>query len=109
VTLALRPKASTPLTAAAIFTDVAAACTAVNDYLSSGVRPSLLELMDGPTIKLVSAYRELGFPSDTEAVLIAQSDDECRAAADLDAFAEVCRRLGASEVVVAENPVEGRC
>jgi glycolate oxidase len=106
-TLALRPQASTPLTAAAIFTDVAAACTAVNDYMSSGVRPSLLELMDGPTIKLVSAYRELGFPSDTEAVLIAQSDDECRAAADLDAFAEVCRRLGAGEIVVAEDPAEG--
>jgi glycolate oxidase len=107
VTLALRPKAGTPLTSAAIFTDVEAACTAVNDYLSSGVRPSLLELMDGPTIKVVSAYRELGFPPETEAVLIAQSDDEHRAAADLDAFAEVCRRLGAVEVVVAEDPAEG--
>ena len=107
VTLALRPKTSTPLTAAAIFTDVAAACDAVNDYMSTGVRPSLLELMDGPTIKLVSAYRELGFPSDTEAVLIAQSDDEHRAAADLDAFAKACRRHGAGEVVVAEDPAEG--
>jgi glycolate oxidase len=75
VTLALRPKASTPLTAAAIFADVGAACTAVNEYMSSGVRPSLLELMDGPTIQIVSAYRDLGFPPDTEAVLIAQSDD----------------------------------
>ncbi|MBM0228882.1 FAD-binding protein [Micromonospora sp. ATA51] len=107
VTLSLRPKANTPLTAAAIFTDVGAACIAVNDYLSSGVRPSLLELMDGPTIKVVSAYRELGLPPETEAVLIAQSDDEHRAAADLDAFAEVCRRLGAGEVVVAEDPAEG--
>ncbi|HEX5993997.1 MAG TPA: FAD-linked oxidase C-terminal domain-containing protein [Jiangellales bacterium] len=107
VTLTLRPKAARPLTAAAIFTNAAAACTAVNDYLSSGVRPSLLELMDGPTIKVVSGYRALGFPPETQAVLIAQSDDEHRAAADLDAFAEVCRRLGAGEVVVAEDPAEG--
>ncbi|MGR6320670.1 FAD-linked oxidase C-terminal domain-containing protein [Micromonospora soli] len=108
VTMSLRPKANTPLTAAAIFTDIGAACTAVNDYLSSGVRPSLLELMDGPTIEVVSAYRELGFPPGTEAVLIAQSDDEHRAAADLDAFAEVCRRVGADEVVVADDPAEGK-
>ncbi|MFE9693855.1 FAD-binding oxidoreductase [Micromonospora sp. NPDC005806] len=107
VTLSLRPQANMPLTAAAIFTDVGAACTAVNEYLSSGVRPSLLELMDGPTIRMVSAYGKLGFPPETEAVLIAQSDDEHRAAADLDAFAEVCWRLGAGEVVVAENPAEG--
>jgi len=107
VTLALRPKADAPLTAAATFTDVTAACAAVNDYMSSGVRPSLLELMDGPTIQVVSAYRDLGFPPDTGAVLIAQSDEEYRAAEDLGAFADVCRRLGAREVVVADDPAEG--
>ncbi|MEI7059059.1 FAD-linked oxidase C-terminal domain-containing protein [Nocardioides sp. CCNWLW239] len=107
VVVALRPAPVPPLTAVAIFTDIAATCDAVSDFMATGVRPSLLELMDGPTIKVVSAYRDLGFPEKTGGVLIAQSDDPDRAAADLEVFAEVCRSHGAEEVVVADDPAEG--
>ena len=107
VTLSLRPRASSPRTAAATFTDVVDACEAVNDYMSRGIRPSLLELMDGPTVEVVNRYRDLGYPDDTQAVLIVQSDDPSRAAEDLETFAEVCEAWRASEVVVADDPAEG--
>jgi glycolate oxidase len=106
VTVALDPAPAPALTAAATFADVADACHVVNEFMAAGARPSLLELMDGPTIKVVSAYRDLGFPEDTEALLIVSSDDPDRAAADLAAFAEVCRRHAVADLVVADDPAE---
>ena len=62
VTLALRPRAAAPMTAAAFFPDAATACAAVNEVLAAGVRPSLLELMDEATVGVVTRYRDLGLP-----------------------------------------------
>jgi len=107
MTLALRGMTAAPQTAAAIFRDVSAACEAVNDYMSRGLRPSLLELMDGPTIEVVSRYRDLGYPAGTQAVLIVQSDDPAHSADELAAFDHVCTTWGASEVIVADDPAEG--
>jgi glycolate oxidase len=74
VTLALRPAAEAPLTAVAFFPTATAACRCVTDYMADGTRPSLLELMDRPTLDVVSSYRDLGIPPEAGAVLIAQSD-----------------------------------
>ncbi|MBU2693609.1 FAD-binding oxidoreductase [Pimelobacter sp. 30-1] len=106
ITVALDPAPAPALTAAATFSDVADACHVVDAYMAAGARPSLLELMDGPTIAVVSAYRDLGFPAGTGALLLVSSDDPDRAAADLAAFAEVCARYDATEVVVAEDAAE---
>ncbi|GHH86822.1 FAD-linked oxidase [Streptomyces sulfonofaciens] len=105
VTLALRPAARAPLTAVAFFPDPAAACAAVADYMADGTRPSLLELMDRPTMDVVSAYRDLGFPPDAGAVLIAQSDRGDQAPGDLRRFAGTASRHG-GDAVVAEDPAE---
>ncbi|HEY5178737.1 MAG TPA: FAD-linked oxidase C-terminal domain-containing protein [Dermatophilaceae bacterium] len=107
VTLALRPQAATPQTAAACFSDITAACEAVNDYMAAGARPSMLELMDGPTLDVVSRLRDLGPPHGTRALLLVQSDDNGRASTDLEQFARVCTRRGAIEVLVADDPAEG--
>ena len=108
VTLSLRPRAAAPMTAAAFFPDAATACAAVNEVLAAGVRPSLLELMDEATVGVVTRYRDLGLPPQTGAILIAQSDDPARAAADLDTFVRTSRRLGASEALVAGDEDEAR-
>ncbi|HKS43615.1 MAG TPA: FAD-linked oxidase C-terminal domain-containing protein [Amycolatopsis sp.] len=105
VTVALRPAAEKPLTAIAFFGTSGAACRAVTEYLGTG-RPSVLEFMDKATIDAVSAYRDLGFPGDAEAVLIAQSDRGPAAPGDLQAFAEAARGCGATEVLVATDEAE---
>ena len=106
VTVALRPVAEAPLTAVAFFAAPPSACRAVTEYLSTGRRPSVLELMDEPTIDAVAAYRDLGFPDDVGAVLIAQSDRGAAAPRDLEVFAEVARSCRATEVLVATDRAE---
>jgi glycolate oxidase len=106
VTVGLLPLTEKPLTAIAFFATPAAACATVTGYLGSGRRPCLLEFLDKPTVEAVSAYRDLGFPDDIGAVLIAQSDRGPAAPADLQAFAETARRCGATEVIVASDEAE---
>lgn len=73
--------------------------------MSSGPRPSLLEFMDRPSIDAVSAYRDLGFPDDAGAVLIAQSDRGEAAPADLRRFADIAEAHGGT-TVIAEDAAE---
>jgi glycolate oxidase len=70
------------------------------------VRPSMLELMDGATVRVVSRYRDVGLPDGTGAILIIQSDDAGTAMADLEVFVRVSRQQGATEALVAEDDAE---
>src|SRR3954452_7324823 len=106
VTLALRPSPAAARTAVSYFPDAIMACAVVNEVLALGVRPSMLELMDEATVRVVSRYRDVGLPEGTGAILIAQSDDPGTARADLEAFVRVSRRQGASEALVAEDDAE---
>src|SRR3954471_18921987 len=65
VTLALRPSPAAARTAVSYFPDATMACAAVNDVLALGVRPSMLELMDEATVRVVSRYRDVGLPDGT--------------------------------------------
>ncbi|MGI5508488.1 FAD-binding oxidoreductase [Streptomyces sp. CA-106131] len=103
ITVALLPAAEAPRTAVAFFPAAAAACAAATDFMASGVRPSMLELMDRTSVEAVTAYRDLGFPPDTGAVLIAQSDRGGeRAAADLELFADAAARHEGEPLVAAD-------
>jgi glycolate oxidase len=106
ITVGLRPQPAATRTAVAYFTDGPSACDAVNAYMSTGAQPSMLELMDGPTLDVVSAYRDLGLPDGTRALVIAQCDDGRSAAPDLVQFVEVCTAQGAEEVLIAEDEAE---
>ncbi|MEU9471732.1 FAD-linked oxidase C-terminal domain-containing protein [Streptomyces avermitilis] len=105
VTVALRPAAERPLTAVAFFPTAAAACAVVPDFMADGARPSLLEFMDRPTMDVVSAYQDLGFPTDAQAMLIAQSDRGESAAGDLERFARIAESHG-GQALVAADPAE---
>jgi glycolate oxidase len=106
VTLALRPSPARPRTAVSYFPDVTMACAAVNDVIALGVQPSMLELMDEATVRVVSRYRDVGLPDGTGAILLVQSDDAGTAVADLDTFVRVSRQRGATEALVAEDDAE---
>jgi glycolate oxidase len=105
-TLALRPTPEPALTMAAVFDKTSDAMTAVARIMASGLRPSMMEFLDKPSIRAVQAYRDMGLPTDAEALLITQSDRGPLAAADVAAMGAICEELGAAEVAVAEDAAE---
>jgi len=105
-TLALRPTPEPALTMAAVFDKTSDAMTAVARIMASGLRPSMMEYLDKPSIRAVQAYRDMGLPTDAEALLITQSDRGPLAAADVAAMGVICEELGAAEVAVAEDAAE---
>ncbi|MFC8272137.1 FAD-binding oxidoreductase [Streptomyces sp. NPDC057271] len=104
-TLALRPQPPQQLTLAAEFPSSAAACEAVCAIMERGHTPSLLELMDGTTIRAVNKLANMGLPNTTEALLLCAFDTP-DPAADLAAVGELCAAAGATEVVPAESAAE---
>ncbi|MBT2383812.1 FAD-binding oxidoreductase [Streptomyces sp. ISL-11] len=103
--LALKPAPPEQLALAAEFPSVAAACAAVCDIMARGHAPSLLELMDGTSVRAVNAMGHMGLPESTEALLLAAFDTP-DPAADLAAVAALCTAAGATEVVPADSPAE---
>ncbi|MCM2392250.1 FAD-binding oxidoreductase [Streptomyces albipurpureus] len=103
--LALKPKPPTQLVLAAEFNSTSAACDAVCAIMERGHTPSMLELMDGTTVRAVNAMANMGLPETTEALLLAAFDTP-EPAADLAAVGELCRAAGATEVVPADTAAE---
>ncbi|MFD9796900.1 FAD-binding oxidoreductase [Streptomyces sp. NPDC059070] len=103
--LALRPAPPRQLALAAEFPSAAAACEAVCAIMESGRTPSLLELMDGTTVRAVNRMARMGLPESTEALLLAAFDTP-DPAADLAAVGALCTAAGATEVVPAESAAE---
>lgn len=103
--LALKPEPPQQLALAAEFPSVAAACEAVCRIMRRGHAPSLLELMDGTTVRAVNSMARMGLPESTEALLLAAFDTP-DPGPDLAAVAELCREAGATEVVPAEDAAE---
>jgi glycolate oxidase len=105
-TVALRPAPEPALTMAAVFASTADAMNAVTRIMASGMRPSLMEFLDRPSIRAVQAYRDMGLPAGAEALLITQSDRGPLAAADVTAMGAICEQFGATEVAVAEDAAD---
>ncbi|WP_130796920.1 FAD-binding oxidoreductase [Streptomyces otsuchiensis] len=103
--LALRPAPPPQLVLAAEFPSARAAGDAVCSIMAEGHLPSMLELMDGTTVRAVNALTRMGLPETTEALLLAGSDST-DPGADLAALAALCTAAGASSVVPAETVAE---
>ncbi|MGW6280801.1 FAD-binding oxidoreductase [Kribbella sp. NPDC055071] len=107
-TLALRPAPEAALTAAATFPSMEAGIAAAAAVMASGLRPSLLEYLDRPTLRAIQDYRDMGLPEDAESMLIAQSDRGPRAAEDVARIAAICLEYDAVEVAEASDAEESR-
>ncbi|MDX6331945.1 MAG: glycolate oxidase [Streptomycetaceae bacterium] len=103
--LALKPAPPEQLALVAEFPSAAAACEAVCAIMAGGHAPSLLELMDGTTVRAVNKMARMGLPESTEALLLAAFDSH-DPAADLAALGKVCTAAGATQVVPAEDVAE---
>ncbi|TDD58508.1 FAD-binding protein [Kribbella antibiotica] len=107
-TLTLQPAPEAALTAAATFLSIEDGVAAAAAVMASGLRPSLLEFLDGPTARAIQNYRDMGLPADVGSLLIAQSDRGPRAAEDVAQIAAICTAHGAVEVAEASDAEESR-
>jgi glycolate oxidase len=73
-TLRLRPKPIQTATVAAYFPDVDAAALAASAIIAARLQPSVLELMDGPTLEAVDTVHGTNHRSKGGAFLLAQTD-----------------------------------
>lgn len=94
-------------TLVAAFPTMTAAAEAVVAIRRS-LRPSMLELMDQPSIRAVEAHRPMGLDISAGALLVAQSDAPGSACtAEVEAMSAACRAAGAGEVFVTADAEEG--
>src|SRR3954447_5516821 len=105
-TLALRPAPEPALTAAATFLHAHDALRAAAAVMASGMRPSLLEFIDGLTARAIQSYRDMGLPEDVGGLLLAPSDRGDRAVEDVQRIARICTEHGAVEVAEAADAEE---
>ncbi|MFC9325202.1 FAD-binding oxidoreductase [Kitasatospora sp. NPDC057015] len=103
--VALRPAPAPQLVLAAEFPSTDAACAAVCEVMAKGFTPSLMELMDGVTVRAVNDLARMGLPESTRALLLVAFDGP-DPAAELAAVGELCLAAGATEVVPAEDQAE---
>ncbi len=102
----LIPAPEPPLTALATFDSLDAAVAGIIALRADRHRPSLLEILERASIAAIQAYGDYGFPLDTEAVLLVQSDRPGHTAEDVERYAAVLADAGAVDVAVAEDQLE---
>ncbi|CAM3611241.1 FAD-binding oxidoreductase [Nocardioides zeicaulis] len=72
------------------------------------LRPSMLELMDRPSIRAVEQHRSMGLDTTAGALLVAQSDAPGSACtAEVASMQAACEAAGASDVLVTDDLEEG--
>ena len=77
--------------------------------MTSGAQPSLLESMDGTTLRMINAYRDMGLDDEAGAMLLMQSDgsgDPQTARVEVEAFAAFAEANEAIDVVFSEDPAD---
>ncbi|WP_122260859.1 FAD-binding oxidoreductase [Ornithinimicrobium cerasi] len=104
--LRLVPLGDPALTVLAVFPTLAATMAGVGALRELRHTPSLLEMLDGPSVDAVQAYGDYGFPSGSGGVLLVQSDRPGSAGADVQEYAAALTAAGASDVAVAEDRLE---
>ena len=103
VTVRLLPPEQVAGTIVATFSDLGAAGRAVARIVG-GVTPSLLEIMDAPTIAAVQAFKPMSFEDPPAALLFARAER----AEDVARIAQCCEDARADLVVTSDEQAEGR-
>jgi glycolate oxidase len=106
-TLALRPAPKQPVTLAATFGTTAQAGQVVERVVTTGLVPSLLEIMDRTCIRTVDAVLKMDLPAGARALLVAQSDAGGAAATEeIAALTRLCEEAGADFVHSTDDLAE---
>ena len=105
ITVRLVPEPSSAHTLVASFETLRAAGEVVAELIRDGLVPSLMEIMDRTTVQAVDKMSRMGMGQDVAALLLIQSDDR-DADALLVRIADVCVRLGATDLARSSDPAE---
>ncbi len=101
VTVRILRRPETVQTLLAAFDSIDAAGAAVSDIIGAGIIPSAVEMMDALAIRAAEAAVHPGFPA-ADTVLIVELDGPAAEVVALFHIVEqICRRCGATEIVVA--------
>ncbi|MBM7806250.1 glycolate oxidase [Geodermatophilus bullaregiensis] len=107
-TLALRPVPHPPSTLVATFATSAQTGQVVESVVTSGLMPSMLEVMDRTCIRAVDDLLRADLDRDAQAMVIAQSDaGGAVAAEEIAALTRLCEEAGADLVHSTDDPAEG--
>lgn len=106
ITVGLLPAPADASGVSATFATTEQALAAAAVIVSSNRRPSVLEYLDGPCITAINDFDPSSqLPGDAAALLLIQSDQAGQAYADVEEYAAILRAGGASEVLVAHDPL----
>ncbi len=107
VVLRLIPAQRTPATLVATFATLDDATATVLD-ITRVMRPSMLEFMDGPTIRAVEDLTRMGLDRQAAAMLVIQSDEPAElAVAELELMSSLCEQHSVSELFSTTDADEG--
>jgi glycolate oxidase len=91
----------------AVFSEVPKATETVSAIIANHIVPVTLEFMDNFTIRAVEDYAHVGLPVDAAALLLIEVDGHpAQVEEEAAKVEELCRRMGALEVRVAQNAQE---
>src|SRR3972149_8059843 len=105
--LKLIPLPEKTVTAAAIFTSIHDAIAAIDQIIMSGVRPSVIEVMENSSISVVRELLPESVREKGEAMVIAEVDGPgTQVEEGLHRIEDICRKSGAVIVSAARTPQE---
>ena len=107
IVLRLIPAQRPPATLVATFATLDDATSTVL-AITRRMRPSMLELMDRPTINAVEDMTRMGLDRGAAAMLVIQSDEPAEhAALEIEQISTICEEHAATEVFSTTDPEEG--
>lgn len=106
-TLRLTPIPKFKAMGMAKFNELEDAGRTITKVMSSGIVPSVLELMDNVAITAVNTTMNMGLP-DVEAIIMFEADGRTKAAvdADMDELEKICEENGAFGIETSDDPKE---
>jgi glycolate oxidase len=107
ITLKLVPPPAAQKAMMAIYDNVDKASESVAAIIANKIVPCTLEFLDNATIRYVEDFCKAGLPTDAQAVLLIEVDGHpVQVEEDAAKVVELCKKVGASEVKMAEDAAQ---
>ncbi|MFZ9629584.1 MAG: FAD-binding oxidoreductase [Ilumatobacteraceae bacterium] len=105
-TVRLIPAPPPPCTAVAYFPDLVSAGRAIVEVFRNGHEPSLMEIVDNASLRLVREVYQMDIDASAAALLLVQTQGDS-AESSIEGIASLCTANGATEVYHVTDPAEG--
>ena len=104
ITLKVNPKPTAFKTGLAMFSSLRDAGRAVSDIMRSGIIPSVLEVLDENTIKVLQNHNSVNLP-DVTAIILVETDGYTRAETSfqMEKVIEIFRKNSATDIQIADS------